>query len=214
MIDMDVPVSTPHVALVAEPGALSSALRRFGPGVILVAAYVLVPFVVTSFWLQLLLLSGASAIAALGLRFLVGVSGQLSLAHAFFVGVGAYGYVKLGPHILGAPADSLGLPAILAAVAAVALAGFCGLLFSPVAARLSGIYLGLASLALVSIGSAALAQVDSLGGIYGLQVPPLNLGSFNFWENNPSTVIFGTPLGTLPAVGWFFCTTLPFRSYL
>ena len=37
----------------------------------------------------------AAAIAAIGLTLLVGITGQLSLAHAFFVAVGAYGYCYL-----------------------------------------------------------------------------------------------------------------------
>ena len=36
------------------------------------------------------------AIAALGINILVGVTGQVSLGHAFFMGVGAYAAVALG----------------------------------------------------------------------------------------------------------------------
>ena len=37
----------------------------------------------------------AAMIAAIGLSLLVGIAGQLSLAHAFFVAIGAYGYAYL-----------------------------------------------------------------------------------------------------------------------
>lgn len=170
--------------------------------VLLLAAYLLGPFLVGSFWLQLLLLSGVAAVAALGLRFLVGVSGQLSLAHAFFVGVGAYAYAKLGPSSPGAGVGSLGLPSLVAALAAVLAAGLAGLIFSPVAARLRGIYLGLASLSLVVLGTALLTNVASLGGTYGMQVAPLTIGKFSFAVSSPGIAVLGTPFGSEQRL-WF-----------
>src|SRR5947208_3573924 len=91
----------------------------------------------------------SAAIGAIGLTLLVGTTGQLSLAAAFFVGIGAYGYCYFAGESggtgtgtpLSAP-DGLGLPPLLAAILAVLLAGLAGLAFSPIAARLKGIYLG------------------------------------------------------------------------
>ena len=177
-------------------------LRAGGLSVVLLAVYLLAPFLIGSFWLQLLLLSGAAAVAALGLRFLVGVSGQMSLAHAFFVGIGAYAYAKLGPSVPGSPTGSAGLPSAVAALAAVLAAGLAGLVFSPVAARLRGIYLGLASLSLVVLGTALLTNISSLGGTYGIQAPPLSIGSFSFAVSTPGTAILGTPFGTEQRL-WF-----------
>ena len=51
----------------------------------------------------------AAAIGAIGLTLLVGVAGQLSLGHAFFVAVGAYGYACPG-RATRTPAAGLGLP--------------------------------------------------------------------------------------------------------
>jgi ABC-type branched-subunit amino acid transport system permease subunit len=53
------------------------------------------PLTLESFWLQTALFAMAAAIGAIGLTLLVGVAGQLSLGHAFFVAVGAYGYALL-----------------------------------------------------------------------------------------------------------------------
>ncbi len=53
------------------------------------------PLSLTSFWLQTGLFAMAAAIGAIGLTMLVGVTGQISLGHAFFVAVGAYGYAFL-----------------------------------------------------------------------------------------------------------------------
>ena len=53
------------------------------------------PLYLESFWLQTGLFAMAAIIAAIGLTILVGTAGQLSLAHAFFVAIGAYGYCFL-----------------------------------------------------------------------------------------------------------------------
>ncbi len=208
MINTHAPAGTAVPASAApgtEPGASRPLALRVILWVILAVVYLLAPFVLSTFWLQLLLLSGASAVAALGLRFLVGVSGQLSLAHAFFVGVGAYAYAKLGPSVPGADTGSVGLPSAVAALGAVLLTGLVGFIFSPVASRLRGIYLGLASLSLVVIGTALLTNVNSLGGVYGIRVSALTFGGFSFWDDDPGTAVLGTSFGTMQRL-WFLVT--------
>ena len=146
------------------------------------------PLSLTSFWLQTGLFAMAAAIGAIGLTLLVGVTGQLSLGHAFFVAVGAFGYA-----FLAGSGDSkvggLGLPAPLAAVGAVALAGAAGALFSPIAGRLRGIYLGLASLGLVFLGQHILHNATAVtGGFNGRDVAPFELFGFSFTATNPELV--------------------------
>lgn len=179
---------------------------------VLVVVVAVAPFELSSFWVQLLTLSGAAAVGALGLRFLIGVSGQLSLAHAFFIGVGAYGYAKLGPHLPGATVSSLGLPSAVAALCAVALAGLAGLIFSPIAARLRGIYLGLASLSLVIFGTDVLLNVTSLGGAYGIDTSPLNIAGLGFTSSSPSVALLGTAFGTAQRL-WFLVAVVLAVSY-
>jgi branched-chain amino acid transport system permease protein len=199
------PAASPELAAAATGrGKLGRRefVRAGALAVLLLAVYLVGPFLVGSFWLQLLLLSGTAAVAALGLRFLVGASGQMSLAHAFFVGVGAYAYAKLGPVVPSSGVSSAGLPSVTAAVAAVLIAGVAGLVFSPVAARLRGIYLGLASLSLVVLGTALLTNVAALGGTYGMPAAPLTVGNFSFVTSAPQTAILGTPFGTAQRL-WF-----------
>ncbi|MFJ4277464.1 branched-chain amino acid ABC transporter permease [Streptomyces massasporeus] len=165
------------------------------------------PFYLDAFWLRIGLFSMAAAIGAVGLGLLSGTAGQLSLGHAFFLAVGAYGYVWLA----GEPGP--GLPTALAAVLAVLLAGAAGGLFSPVAGRVRGIYLGVATLALVFLGHHVLLTADSVtGGFNGRSVPPLELGGFSFSADSELTVL-GVPFGAeerlwylgiaLFAVTWF-----------
>jgi branched-chain amino acid transport system permease protein len=160
------------------------------------------PLSLTSFWLQAGLFAMSAAIGAIGLTLLVGVTGQLSLGHAFFVAVGAFGYT-----FLAGPADSrlagIGLPAPLAAVGAVALAGGAGALFSPIAGRLRGIYLGLASLGLVFLGQHILHTAAPVtGGSNGRDVAPFELFGFSFTSTNPDLAIFNVPYGALERL-WY-----------
>ena len=139
--------------------AATTSRRRLPFGLLIrVALVVLVavlPLYLDTAYLQTGLFTMAAIVGAIGLTVLVGAAGQLSLAHAFFLAIGAYGYAYLSGSsgVLGAAsAKGLQLPPFLAAVLAVILAGLAGLIFSPIAGRLRGIYLGVASLALVSIG--------------------------------------------------------------
>jgi branched-chain amino acid transport system permease protein len=123
-----------------------AGLRRQVPRaviVLLVLVLAALPLYVGAFWLQVGLFVFAAGIGAIGLNLLTGTTGQLSLAHAFFLAVGAYGYAYFSGSSTsvggGVTVGGLELPPLLAAVLAVALAGFAGLLFSPIAGRLRGI---------------------------------------------------------------------------
>jgi branched-chain amino acid transport system permease protein len=174
--------------------------RVTGPAVAAAAVVLLaIPFYLDRFWLQLGLFVFAAAVAALGLGLLLGQAGQLSLGHAFFVAVGAYGYTYLAgeSRTVGVSHQGgLGLPPVLAAVLAVLLAGLAGLVFSPVAARLRGIYLGIASLGLVFAAQHVLANAPVLtGGYNGRTVPAFALGGFAFDNGKSGTqlLVLGVP---------------------
>ncbi|MFJ6000172.1 branched-chain amino acid ABC transporter permease [Streptomyces sp. NPDC092370] len=162
---------------------------RLVPTLAAVTVLCALPFYLDAFWLRIGLFSMAAAVGAVGLGLLSGTAGQLSLGHAFFLAVGAYGYVWLA----GEPGP--GLPSAVAAVLAVLLAGAAGGLFSPVAGRVRGIYLGVATLALVFLGHHVLLTADSVtGGFNGRSVPPLELGGFSFSADSELTLL-GVPFG-------------------
>ncbi|MER6675306.1 branched-chain amino acid ABC transporter permease [Streptomyces sp. NPDC000983] len=170
---------------------MSELLRRYRAWtVLLVVVLCVLPFYLDAFWLRIGLFSMAAAVGAVGLGLLSGTAGQLSLGHAFFLAVGAYGYVWL------AGDTGPGLPPAVALVLAVLLAGAAGGLFSPVAGRVRGIYLGVATLALVFLGHHVLLTADSVtGGFNGSSVPPLELGGFTFTESDPELTVLGIPFG-------------------
>src|SRR3954449_12145608 len=151
----------------------------------------------------------SAAIGAIGLTLLVGTTGQLSLAHAFFVGVGAYGYCYFAGDKggtgspLSAP-DGLGLPPVVAGILAVLLAGLAGAAFSPIAARLKGIYLGLASIGLVFIGQHVMQNAAGItGGFNGRDAKPFSLFGFEFSSSHPDNLnVLGVPYGQLERL-WY-----------
>ncbi|MFG3496953.1 branched-chain amino acid ABC transporter permease [Streptomyces sp. NPDC047928] len=163
------------------------------------------PFYLDRFWLQAGLFAMAAAIGAIGINLLTGSTGQLSMGHAFFLAVGAYGYCALA----GDGSDGLtglGLPGWLAAVGAVALAGAAGGLFSPIAGRLRGAYLGIATLALIFIGQHVLFNAHDLtGGFNGRAVPPLNLLGVTFDESE--LLVAQVPFGAAEKL-WYLALAL------
>jgi branched-chain amino acid transport system permease protein len=162
----------------------------------LLAAALVAPFYLDAFWVQVGVFAFAAMVAALGLNLLVGEAGQLSLAHSFFIAIGAYGYT-----LFASPPGEAGgeigwdLPPLAAVALAVAAAGLAGLLFSPIAARVRGIYLGVASLGLVFLGQHILVNAEPVtGGFNGRDVPPLTVAGFSLDDVPGETLhVLGVP---------------------
>jgi branched-chain amino acid transport system permease protein len=102
---------------------VSERIRTSAGWVAIVLLLAVPPYYLDEFWLRLGLSVAAAGIGAIGLTLLTGTAGQLSLAHAFFLGVGAVTYCVLaapaGGHVVG-----LDLPTPVAAAAGVLLAGW------------------------------------------------------------------------------------------
>jgi len=111
----------------------------------------LIRFLGDSSWLRVMSTAFIFAIAALGLNILTGLAGQISLGHAFFMGVGAYTGAVVGGQetasVLG-----WGFPIWVWLPAAGIVAAAVGLIIAPVAVRLRGLYLAIVTLGLVFIG--------------------------------------------------------------
>jgi branched-chain amino acid transport system permease protein len=199
--------------------------RRMAAAAVSMIMALALPLYLTSFWLQTGLFAMAAIIGAIGLTLLVGVAGQLSLGHAFFVAIGAYGYAYLAGKPTPGAADGpagLGLPPPAAMIGAVVAAGIAGALFSPIAGRVRGIYLGLASLGLVFLGQHIMLNATALtGGFNGRDAQPFSLLGFSFANTNPDPdrlIVLGVPFGMLErlwyvglllvAVSWWYARNL------
>jgi branched-chain amino acid transport system permease protein len=141
-------------------------------------------------WIRLLTQAVIFAIAALGINLLSGVAGQVSLGHAFFMGVGAYASVFLG----GASSDNLwglGLPIWIWLPGAGVCAALVGILVSPAAVRVRGLYLGIVTVGLVFIGihlSKVLPEMSG-GAEVGRNFPPMR---FTWWKEDDAFLDLST----------------------
>jgi branched-chain amino acid transport system permease protein len=167
--------------------------------VVLLVVLVLLPVLVGSqvAYLKLAQYVLIGAVGGIGLTLLVGQAGQLSLAHPFFLLLGAVSYAVLA----GDPAEtpdlvSLHWPPALAVIGAVVICGLVGLAFAPVAGRLRGIYLGVASLSLVFLGLWLGQSLEVLtGGTSSGRPPPtFSLFGFPFSNTTPAPTIAGVAI--------------------
>ena len=129
------------------------------------AVYLLLPYVlVDDFWLSVLNYAGVAAIGAIGLNLLTGYTGQVSLGHAFFIGVGAY----TAAVISGDPDGrtyGFGITFVpFWVLGAGAAAAICGAVVAPLATRLRGLYLAIVTLGLVFIGEYFFAEWQDMSG--------------------------------------------------
>lgn len=200
---------------------LKARLRGLRLGTVVRMVLVLILAVLPLYLDNSLLLAGlfsmAAVIGAIGLTILTGAAGQLSLAHAFFLAVGAYSYsyfAGLPDPSKASKAHGLGLPPLLAMVLAVATAGVVGLLFSPIAGRLRGIYLGVASLSLVFVGSFIYENARGLtGGFNGRAATDFSLFGFHFAADNPPLTVLNVPYGRFERL-WYLFLVLAVLAYI
>jgi len=135
----------------------------------------LIPLVMRNpYNLGILNLIGLYVVVVLGLNLFIGFAGQISLGHAAFFGLGAYGSAILTA-TYGFPA----WPAMM--LTAAAMAGVALVLGVPTL-RLSGHYLAMATLGFNYVVDSIFIQWDAVtGGPSGLSgVPPLSLGGLTF----------------------------------
>jgi branched-chain amino acid transport system permease protein len=175
------------------------------------------PLYVEEFWLRTGFAVFGAIVGAIGLNLLVGTTGLLSLAHAFFLAVGAVTYVFVSGESGGiglADLSGLGWPPLVGMIAGVVLAGLAGLLFSPIAARLRGIYLGVASLGLVFIGQHVLNSWTSVtGGFNGRSAPEFSLFGFSFGNTDPDLFVIGVPFREAERL-WYLGLVLALAAYV
>jgi branched-chain amino acid transport system permease protein len=136
----------------------------------LILLFGVVPFISDAYILYILNTIGIYAIAAVGLNLLIGYTGQISLGHGAFFGVGAYAAAIL--------ATKASFPFIAAVPAAGFITALVGMIFGIPSIRLKHLYLTIATLASQFILEYVFVQWDSLtGGAEGISVTTANI----FW---------------------------------
>lgn len=199
----------------ADVAIFRSNVQRFWFGMLLVALVVLglggsIPLVpgvvVLSLQGEMLLLAvGAmfASIGAMGLNIVTGYAGQVSLGHAFFLGIGAYTGALLGGQEVTRQVFDLksaqfveqtllwgfGLDAVIWIPAAGLVAALFGLLVAPVALRLRGLYLAFVTLGLVFLGEHLFKEAKPITGGLGVGRSSPELKVFGFRVDEPGEVL-------------------------
>lgn len=114
---------------------------RLGMLVMLAAAYLVVPFVASDYWLSAILIPWlVLSLVALGQNILMGYAGQLSLGSAGFMAAGAFACYNL---MLRVP----DIPFLVAVMLSGVIAALIGIVFGLPSLRIRGLYLAVATLA-------------------------------------------------------------------
>lgn len=144
---------------------------RVIPLAVTLVVVAVLPLVLNDYWIFIAAQVVIFAIATLGLDVLFGRTGQLSLAHASFMGLGAYVTVVASQYGVGVlPALGLAVVASLIAGAVVAVPTL----------RLSGLRLALVTLLFGELFVWAINNTTSLtGGSQGIPTEPLAFGNFD-----------------------------------
>ena len=131
------------------------------------------PFVLDGYLLNLAIQIAYLGIAALGLNILVGFTGQISLGHSAFFGVGAFASAWIN--------STTGLPVILCIPLAGLMTTAVGMIFGIPAARIKGLYLAIATLASQFILQDFFNRAEWFsGGSSGALANPVSLFGFDF----------------------------------
>jgi branched-chain amino acid transport system permease protein len=139
----------------------------------LLGACALFPVFASKYMISILTEIGIAIIACHGLNILTGFTGQISLGHAAFMGVGAYTCSIL--------MTKVSVPFIIALPIAGAVTALIGMIFGIPSLRLRGLYLAMATIAAQFIIEFTIRRWDKLtGGVQGMYVDPGRIGPFHF----------------------------------
>jgi branched-chain amino acid transport system permease protein len=113
---------------------------RWGIGLMLLLAFVIIPLTASDYWLSSIMIQFyCFSIAALGLNFLTGYTGQISLGHAAFMAVGAYASLILY--------SRYHIPLLLSILGGGIMSASVGAVFGIPSLRIKGFYLAVSTLA-------------------------------------------------------------------
>jgi branched-chain amino acid transport system permease protein len=131
------------------------------------------PFIANAYMLYIANMIGFAVIGAIGLNLLTGFTGQISLGHAAFIGVGAYTSAIL--------ITKYGVSFWLSIPLAGLVSALAGLVIGIPSLRVKGLYLCIATLAAQFIFGFVFVHWESMTkGITGIHIPPPVIGSFQF----------------------------------
>ena len=149
------------------------------------------------YFLHVLIIAGIFTIAAMSLNLLLGYTGQLSLGHVAFFGIGAYtsALTSLGfdAHFFGYRIVHQPWPAAVGLVLAIVVAGLCGYAIGRLSFKVRGAYFVIVTISFAEVTRlVALNWVELTQGPLALNnIPPFTLalpglGEYTLWGKVPN----------------------------
>jgi branched-chain amino acid transport system permease protein len=157
-------------------------MKRYLPYVALAVAASVPLWLTDQYYLHTLVVTGIFILAAMSLNLLLGFTGQLSLGHVAFFGIGAYvsALTSLGfsVTILGRPFVHEPWPPVVGLALGTVVAGIFGYLIGRLAFRVRGAYFVIVTVSFAEVVRlVALNWVELTNGPLALPgIPPLTLG--------------------------------------
>ena len=161
------------------------------------AVLLTVPFWVDPYFLHVLITTGIMTIAAMSLNLLLGYTGQLSLGHVAFFGIGAYAsaltalgfdMTLFGQRIVHEP-----WPPFAGLAVAIVVAGLCGYAIGKLSFKVRGAYFVIVTISFAEVTRlVALNWVELTQGPLALNnIPPFTLafpglGEYTMWGKVPN----------------------------
>jgi branched-chain amino acid transport system permease protein len=120
--------------------------------------------ILNDYYAQVLTMGGITAIIAISVNVVAGITGQLTLGQAGFMAIGAYSCIVL--------TQDVGLPLAVAAMGGAVSAAICGALIGFPTLKLTGDYLAIVTLAFGEIIRIFLTNMQNItGGPAGMRFP-------------------------------------------
>ena len=165
-----------------EQTVFATDFGRLWTGIGCVVLLGILPWLTSPYMLYVFNMIGIASIAAIGLNILIGFTGQISLGHGAFFGVGAYTAAILATRF------QLGIAVTLPAAGLTT--AMIGMIFGVPSGRLKGLYLTIATLAGQFIIEYLLIHWDSLTkGTMGITLPPAKLLTFSLQGDPPARCV-------------------------
>jgi len=145
-----------------------------------------------AYFLHVLITTGIFTIAAMSLNLLLGYTGQLSLGHVAFFGIGAYASALTS---LGFDVNIFGLrfvhepwPALIGFLVGIVVAGLCGYAIGRLSFKVRGAYFVIVTISFAEVTRlVALNWVELTQGPLALNnIPPFTLGEYTLWGKVPN----------------------------
>ena len=167
---------------------------------LLLAAMAALPFLAGDYYLAAAANTLIWALAGMGLMVAVGHTGLVSLGHAAFLAVGAYADVAL---------MQAGLPFLVAFPLAGLIAGLFGAAVAVPAAKLSGIYLAIATLAVFALVEELVIALEPItGGVGGLMAPDVEILGISFNRYAQLDSFYWLCLAVVALVTWGYANLM------